>query len=514
MIPTRPRQPGFAAQASGAMFWNVVLIPFQAVVALAASAVVARRLTIDQYAVYGLAMAALTSLLLWSDLGLMPMVSRYAPLLRAHGAAVLRAFLWKVSAARLAALAVAVLGFAAASRLPLVRRMLPFEGPGLLLLLAALAAQGVARLHEYFLSGLLERRSVGLIRIAVGLVHPLLVIGAVTAGYGVNGILAAVCAASLLDASMFAWAALRRTRSVGPPGGPAPPRPRDLRAEAARFAAVSYLEKLASHVNSAGFILFFVAVLGTRAEVAAFAVAGEFASRVIAALSIPFSGLTLPLFATVEAQRPAETGTAARLYLTVMLLFCVPAAALLSVLGPSLVALVYSERYLDAAPILRAFVPFLFFEYAIYSALLAPLLTRGRYRDVLLSKLPMLAGPLAVLAVLPRWGTVGAALVYGLARLASAMLLLRSGQRELGFRFPLAFAGKVVLASVAATVAATLVQPYVEGWPGLLVTGAPAVATFLLVYRLLGGMDPVDRALVAQGAQGAPAVERLVTYLL
>jgi O-antigen/teichoic acid export membrane protein len=505
---------GLAAQASQALLWNVALIPLQAVVALTASAMVARRLSIDQYAVYGLAMAALTSLLLWSDLGLMPMVSRYAPLLRAHGPAVLRSFLWKVSAARLTALAVAVLGFAAVWRLPLVRRMLPFEGPGLLLLLAALAAQGLARLHEYFLSGLLERRLVGLIRIAVGLAHPLLVIGAVTAGYGVNGILAAVCAVSLFDAALFAWTALRRAQAAGPSAGPAPARPGDLRAEAARFAAVSYVEKLASHLNSAGFILFFVAVLGTRAEVAAFAVAGEFASRVIAAVSIPFSGLTLPLFAAVEAQRPAETGTAARLYLTVMLLVCVPAAALLSVLAPSLVALVYSERYLDAAPILRAFVPFLFFEYATYSALLAPLLTRGRYREVLLSKLPMLAGPLLVLAVLPRWGTVGAALVYGVARLVSAVLLLRAGQRELGFRFPLAFAGKVALASAAATAAATLVQPHLEGWPGLFVTGIPAVTAFLLVYRLLGGMGPRDRALVAQGAQGAPAVERLVTYLL
>jgi hypothetical protein len=126
----------------------------------------------------------------------------------------------------------------------------------------------------------------------------------------------------------------------------------------------------------------------------------------------------------------------------------------------------------------------------------------------------MLAGPLVVLAVLPRWGTVGAAFAYGVARLASAILLLRAGQRELGFRFPLAFAGKVALASAAATVAAAVVQPQVEGWPGLFVTGVPALAAFLLVYRLLGGLDPADRALVAQGAQGAPAVERLVTYLL
>jgi O-antigen/teichoic acid export membrane protein len=391
--------------------------------------------------------------------------------------------------------------------------MLPFEGPGLVLLLAALAAQGVARLHEYFLSGLLERRSVGLIRIAVGLAHPVLVIAAVTAGYGVNGILAAVCAASLLDVSLFGWATVRRTRWSSAPRG-LPPLPPDLRVQAARFAGVSYVEKLASHLNSAGFIIFFVAALRTRADVAAFAVAGEFASRVIAVLSVPFSGLTLPLFATVEAQRPEESGTAARLYLIVMLLLCVPAAALLGVLAPTLVALVYSERYLDAAPILRAFAPFLFLEYAIYSALLAPLLTRGRYREVLLSKLPMAAGLVGVIVALPRFGTVGAALAYGVARLASAAMLLRFGQRELRFPLPFAFAGKVVLASAAAAGIAAVVQPLAAGWAGLLLTGIAAGAMFLLVYRLLGGMDPADRTLVAQGAQGAPAFERLVTYLL
>jgi O-antigen/teichoic acid export membrane protein len=506
--------PGLAAQASRALLWNVALIPLQAVVMLAASALVARRLPLEHYALYGLATATLTSLLLWSDLGLMPMVSRYVPLLRPSGGPVLRRFLRQVTMVRAAALALAVLAFAAAWQWPVVHRMLPFEGPGLALILAALMAQGVARLHEYFLSGLLERRSVGLIRIVVGLVHPLLVIGAVASGGGLNGILAAICAGSLLDVTLFAWAAVRHTYAAPAVPGPAPALPPDLRARAARFAAVSYAEKLASHLNSAGFIIFLVAALGSRADVATFAVAGEFASRVIAVISIPFLGLTLPLFASVEAERPEETGTAARLYVTVMLLACLPAAALLSVLGRPMVALVYSERYVDAAPILRAFVPFLFVEYAVYSALLAPLLMRGRYREVLLSKLPMLAGLAAVVAVLPRFGTVGAAFVYGLARLFSAALLVRYGQAELGFRFPWAFAVKVALASAAATAAAALVDPWDGQWSRLAFAGLAAGAAFLIVYRALGGMDADDRARVAQGAQGAPAFERLVTYLL
>lgn len=481
--------------------------------ALWSSAAVARALSTDEYAIYGLALAALTSLLLWTDLGLTPMVSRYAPLIREVGPGALRPFFRKVVTVRAAVLGATLVLVPLAQRIPVVHSLLPLTISGLTLVLAALVGQGLARVCEYFLSGLLDRRSVGTARIVVGLAHPLLVIAAVTAGLGVPGILVAVALVSLLDLVLFGTLALRRARSE-PPAGVPPAIAPGIRARAARFAAVSYVEKLASHLNSAGFIIFLVAALGTRAEVAAFAVAGEFASRVIAVISIPFSGLTLPLFASVEAERPEETGTAARLYLTVMLLACVPAAALMSALAEPLVALVYSTRYLDAAPILRAFVPFLFVEYAVYSALLAPLLTRGRYCEVLLSKVPMAAGLLGVILVLPRGGTVGAALAYGLARLVSAAVLLRFGQRELGFRFPYAFAGKVVLASAAATGAAVLVQPAAGGWSGLLISGTAAGAVFLLVYRLLGGMDPADRTLVAQGAHGTPAVERLVTYLL
>jgi O-antigen/teichoic acid export membrane protein len=506
------REAGLVAQASRALLWNVALIPLQAVVALAASALVARRLRVDQYALYGLAMATLTSLLLWSDLGLMPMVSRYTPVLRARGGAVLRSFLWRVSGVRLAAIAAAAAVFAALWGIPAVRATLPFESVGVGLLLAALAAQGLARIHEYFLSGMLERRAVGVARIGVGLAHPLLVIAAVAAGLGVNGILAAVCAGSLVDLALFARAAFARTRALTaepsalPPGG--------LRGDAARFAAVSYLDKLASHVNSTGFIIFLVAATGSRADVAAFAVAGEFASRVIAAVSIPFAGLTLPLFASVEAERPADTGTAARLYLSVMLLACLPAAALMSALAAPLVALVYSERYLEAAPLLRAFVPFLFVEYAVYSSLLAPLLTRGRYRQVLLAKLPMLGGLAGVLVLLPRAGLVAAALAYGVARLASAALLLIFGTRELGFPLPIRFALKALAASAAATAAALAVAPAPGAWVRLALAALAAVAAFVAAYRLLGGMDREDRARVAYGAQGWPAVERLVTYLL
>jgi O-antigen/teichoic acid export membrane protein len=503
-----------AARASRAVLWNLALIPVQGAVALLSSAVVARALSTEQYALYGLALAALTSLLLWTDLGLMAMVSRYAPLVRELGFGALRSFFRRVLTVRAGVLAVTLLLLPLVHRWPPARRLLPLDQVGLWLLLAALAGQGLARVSEYFLSGLLERGSIGAIRIVVGLAHPLLVIAAVTAGWGVPGVLAAIAAASLLDFALFGAAAMARARTT-PGAAERPTMPADIRARAARFAAVSYLEKLASHLNSAGFAIFLVAALGARAEVAPFAVAGEFASRVLAVLAIPFSGLTLPLFATVEARRPQETGTAARLYLSVMILLCLPAAGLLWALAEPLVTLVYSARYQSAAPILRAFVPFLFVEYAVYSSLLAPLLTRERYREVLRSKLPMLAGLCLMLWAIPRWGATGAALAYGAARVASAALLLRSGLSVLDFRFPLAFTGRVAAATVAATAAAAGLRSGLSpGVASLIVAASAGGAAFFAVYRLLGGMDREDKERLAAGARGAAGFDRVVTYFL
>ena len=64
--------------------------------------------------------------------------------------------------------------------------------------------------------------------------------------------------------------------------------PPDIRrAAAARFAAVSFLDKFVSHLNSAGFAIFLVAGFGLAVQVLPLAVACEFAARVLAVVAIP-----------------------------------------------------------------------------------------------------------------------------------------------------------------------------------------------------------------------------------
>jgi O-antigen/teichoic acid export membrane protein len=297
------------------------------------------------------------------------------------------------------------------------------------------------------------------------------------------------------------------------PGRPASPVAADLPRRAVRFAAVSFAEKTASYLGSSAFVIFMLAGLGRQAEVAYFAVAGEFAARVLAGLTIPFTGIVLPVFATLEARaRPADSAQAVRLHLLALLLVVLPAAGLLMTLAGPLVSLVYSPRFLPAAPILQVLVPLLFAEYVAYAALLPALLTRERYGDVLLSKIPVLLGTAAVAIVIPRWGAIGAAATYAGARVASAVVLYVLGAREFRFRFPLAFAAKVLAATAVGTAAATAVRgpwAYEGAWP--LALAAVGGAAFFLAYRLLGGMAAEDRA---QLTRGTPGFERLFTYLL
>jgi O-antigen/teichoic acid export membrane protein len=499
-----------AARASQAVVWNLVLVPVQAAVTLVAAALVARRLTLPEYAAYSLAMSTIAAIVLCSDLGLSATISRFTPLLRESGAPALRRFVRRASAVRLAVMAALMIAAAAAGRVPALAPVIPFAGRDLLLLLAAGALQGLSRIQEYLLGGLLDRGGIGALRVVVALAQPALVITALALDLGVRGILAALLLAAALELALFARRAASVLRRTGHEGGAAEP---GLPRRTVQFAAVSFAEKTASYLGSSGFVIFLLAGLGRPAEVPYFAVAGEFAARVLAGLTIPFAGIVLPVLATLEARaRPQEAARAVRLHLLVLLLVVLPSAGLLAALAEELVTLVYSAKFLPAVPILQVLVPLLFAEYVFYAALLPALLTRERYRDVLLSKVPVLVGTAAAALVIPGAGAIGAAAAYGLARVVSAVFLYVASAREFRFRFPARFAAKVLAATAVGVVVALVLRgPWAQGgaWP--LALAAAGGAAFFVVYRALGGMAAEDRE---QLSRGTPAFERVFTYLL
>lgn len=502
-----------SAQASRGVLWNLVLVPAVAAVALASSAVVARALSNESYRLYGLAMASVTSLLLWSDLGLTSTVARFTPSLRARGEPAVRWFLKAAGRLRLGAVLVLVTILLALRETEWLQDVLPFQGLQVLLIATIASLQSASRVNEYYLTGLLDRKGIGVIQLIASLVQPMLVVGAAVLGRGVTGILVALAVAAAVELSLFTF----RMRTTVPGHVKGQPRtleiPGEMRREAFRFAGITYAEKIANYLASATFVIFLIAGFGRVEEVALFAVAGEFVTRVVSLLTIPFSGIALPVFSTLDA-RPdrEESRVALRLYIVLLVLIFMPAAALLTSLSNWLVTLIYSPRYMAAASILLALVPFVFVEYTVYSALLAALMTRKKYLPVLASKAPLLASLLALVWVIPRWGAVGAAATFGCARLLSALLLLRAGLREYQFRFPSAFVGRVAVASLAGAIAARVFASTSEAsWLLLTLAVGLGVVVFLAAFKMLGGVDPADRARIERGL---PELEHVVSFLL
>jgi O-antigen/teichoic acid export membrane protein len=490
--------PSLSQSTARAVLRNVVLIPLLGVLSLVSSALVARTLSLEEYRVYGLAVAAVASLLLWSDLGISSAVARFTPELRKRSREATLRFLETAARTRFVALGVLLTGLLLARSFgpvgPRGEEIVPFQGWSLWLIVITVAAQGAARVLQYFLSGLFQRGRVGAILVLAALAQSTLVILAAVLATGVVGILGALALAAVFELALSRFWVFReasRWPETDETGGD---ERRGLKRDAARYAGASFVEKVASYLNGPSFVIFLIAAAGSP-EVAYFAVASEFAMRVVAFLSVPLSGVTLPHFSAVDApEDPGPVGSLLRIYLMLLFLLFVPTAAFLASAADVVVTLVYGVRYAAAVPILRWYVPFLFLEYTVYSALLAALMTRGHYRQVLLAKLPLLAGVPAVVLVIPLWGAKGAVIAFGIARLLSAVLLLRTGLDVLAFRFPGVYAAKVLAASLASAAAMAAVRPLAgSSWPALFTLALAGGLAFFAVYKLLGGMAPVEK---------------------
>src|SRR5438105_2606574 len=66
-------------RASWAVFWNAAFFPLKALIGFASSIIIVRLLRIEGYASYNVAMALLTTLGLFSDLGIERTLPRFYP---------------------------------------------------------------------------------------------------------------------------------------------------------------------------------------------------------------------------------------------------------------------------------------------------------------------------------------------------------------------------------------------------------------------------------------------------
>lgn len=536
-----------SGQLLAATAWNTLLLPVRVLVALAASVVYYRLLSLEQVGLLFLITSLAATLGLHADLGIEKALPRFLPEvedragrqgvrsllrrvvglkllillplmlvllaldapLRAHLVARERAEAANLSA-RAATLAAAhgssseaaVLARQAEAKRELAA-MIEGWGKTLLAAVGALLLCGALYdVHMKLLTAFFRQRSWNLITIVVTLLQPLLVTAFILAGWRVGGVLLGLVITAVLAVAL-AWREARRVSAALPErtGTPDPA----LGGRFRRFALVSYLIQLGNWLTDVDCVVFLAAALLGLEQVALVGFAAKFARDSLNYVWTPFAGVTTPALARIHQRRDAAAFREAHLGLTRMVwLLVFPAGVGLLLLSVRLIEALY-PRYVPAQQVALVFLVAVFAE-ALLSVTNASLMVAERYGSLLGARLVALAGlPLAYL-LFPRLGVTGIALGIGLARLAAALMPFLLARRSLGLRLPVSFLTRVVtasgiLAAVIAPLAWALPPPQSDAGPlgialalaPLLLLAAAGAVVYVIALRRLGGIEEADR---------------------
>jgi O-antigen/teichoic acid export membrane protein len=225
--------------------------------------------------------------------------------------------------------------------------------------------------------------------------------------------------------------------------------------------------------------------------------------QALALLYRPLVGIQVPLFTRVKGgdAQLAETYAAIGRLLALVLL---PGGAGLVLLARELILVQYPD-FAGAALVIYLLTPFLFLETFLSSAQIV-LQVYERYRLLLLSRAVTLVVLPLMLWAAPTYGLVGAALSVGGGRVLMGLTAAVLAQREFHLRYSWRFFGRVALSTVVMAgvvlalkhllaldqIGTGVTERLVAAVPllGVMALGA---ACFVLVLRLLGGLEPQDR---------------------
>ncbi len=543
-------QPNLTQRVAGAAAWNTVLFPVQFVVGLLAGVLMLRYLTLAQYGVLTLISGLAATIGLLSDLGMERSLPRFIPEVEQRaGRAGVGRFLRRVIALKLAIVLVCVSVMLFSSR-PMLDYLLQREGQA-----TATARQQVAQLRQagappaeaaraetrlaaqeqvvgqiqasgrlflwvvavlvlfgalydvgmQFLTAYFKQKAWNLITAAVALLQPLLVIAFVLAGWSVGGVLLGMVITSVVAVGLAVWQTAIAARELAPAPPAAAPDP-TLPGRFTRFAGVSFLTQGTTWFYDVAFVSFALTAMGLGLEqMALLAFAYTFAKSFLSYAYLPFGGLLTPLLTRIRGRDdPAALqdayGSVSRLFLLVLL----PAGAGLALLTPALLALLY-PRYTETAPLCYILIAFAFAE-SILSVPHNVLMVYERYRPVVAARLLALVSVPLLTLLVPAYGLAGAAVAVGVARLLPRLVTLAVVRREMGLRYPLGFAGRVLAATAAFALPLALLLPVWPFPPGagtfagkalaalsLGLLAALAAAVFAVALRVLGGLDASER---------------------
>jgi O-antigen/teichoic acid export membrane protein len=431
----------------------------------------------------------------------------------------------------------------------------PAAGPylvallGLMLVLGAASDVSIQVLYAYF-----RQKLTNTLDVINAIVLPSLRVGFVVgagafavAGARVIGAVLAMLLGTTLAVILSVAAMIRALRQEHTiPTRPAPaeqvahlPPPGTFWRRFTLYSAIMYLLNLSVYLYNQPFVVVMIPLIllePTRANlaIAGFGVAYSLVRQMLQSLVAPMNGVQTPLFSRLYAENRIEGMRTSYVLLSKLLILgLVPAGVGLIVLARDALILLFLQVGSDAVvnvdtlptiTLTAAILVVGLFGEAVISVSVTVMLVFEAYTAVLGTRLFTLISIPLLLLLVPSGGMIGAAVAVAAAGFLSRLAALIYGQQRLGLQFPMAFLGRVGLASlVMGAVVGPLAllmpaEPFgadrlaQAGWglvtAGLAVLGA---GVFYAGFRLLGGLDAADKARFA--GLRLPLIGRVLKWL-
>lgn len=531
------QRPSLATQVSRAVLWNALFAPLRLLTEVIATLVKLNQLSQAGFGLLALVRGASNLFGTALDLGIARALPKYIPETeRAGGMRAARRLFLMVATIQLAILLVIAVGLAlahrqieaylqgllggevtveAAARAELSQFVAEFHW---LIIAAIVILLGLGALYDLLmavLSSFFRQKAWNSIALAAGLLPQVLVVVAILAlpdRWDILGVLVAMVVAPAIAVALAGWQVWRLQAGIAHEPGSSVWNDvrdglRDLRQALpngfVQYAAVSYLMTATDFIASFEFINFFNSDIRDVSLLAAGALLVRMA---LSYLYTPLVGVQVPLFTRVRQGEGGTTNGAYQSLVRLQLLLMIPGGVgLILLAAPGL--LVISPQYLDAAPIVWVLTPCLFSESILTTAHNA-LMVNERLRVVIAARLIALLTVVALAWWLPlQFGLIGMALTFGLARVAAGLWVTVAGMRLLGLRWPGRFTLRVSAAAAVMGVVVTGLRAFIVLPDGtvdlmsrlgialqLVMLAGIGALVFLLTLRLLGGLDPSDRA--------------------
>ncbi|HEX2916629.1 MAG TPA: oligosaccharide flippase family protein [Chloroflexia bacterium] len=272
-----------------------------------------------------------------------------------------------------------------------------------------------------------------------------------------------------------------------------------------KYAALMYFFNISAWFYDASFAILVFQFYREFLTVALVRLIYSFIKQLLKTLLAPFAGVQTPLFSSIHAEgNHAQLQAAYNSLSKLQAFILVPSAIGAIVVARNLTELMFLRTSQDAVltrtdlnlAVWATVLTILFtFTEAIISIPMTVLQVYEHYRLVVLSRvLPLLVGPLLVMAAFLHWNVIVAVCLMGSMAVGSRIFALVALQRVLHLSYPLKFFWKVSRASLAFGVPLLAVIFFLPAsWPVTFVVAGLGVVIFVAVFRKLGGFDPEDK---------------------